>query len=847
MKVDKHEDLKSVQAIEAKIWLIFDALRAEGSSGSTQDYQVILLLLSAYKDGLFTSIPTAESEEWLSRIDQALEEDGIKHIQSHGLFGNYIVEALKRMKVRPLGFRHIIKLIQAIDKSLLAEHFNTIFDAILYRIAKSAGRMGGEYLQPMELTQLMLELGELPKNGRVYNPFAGLASFAVLLKPTQTYFGQELNPDTWMLGTMRLHAHKPQRAMHYVCANTFTHWPDSEQQYDLIVANPPMGLLPGKKDNFAAFGFNTLEQFFIENALDSVSDSGKIVALFAHGWLFKGNSDRALRQRLIEEDLIDMIISMPGGLLKNTGIPFVIVVISRQKQLPGKVRFVKADNFVETNAAREKVLNYADLMHLIREQSEDSSSLVTVDTAEITANDYNLNVPRYFQKDTPIANAEQLVKLKEILLLVKGHKMDLPDTGRLLRIRDLKDDKLDFKLDVEKIEEVVLFDSKAQKLAETTLLLATRWRSLKPTLFEFGGQVIYKSPDILAFKVNEALVDYGYLINELHAEYVQQQLDAYRYGTVVPSIRKEDLLEVAIKLPSLQEQKAKVKGIHELSYEIRLLQEKLEAQMVGESEAQYQKDSSLKHRLGTPLMNIGSSLRNIERALSRKFEGWEQVKVSETKQVTLKESFDSIQQMLQTIHAILTAGEKEIDFSNRELAPIHFLAFIIAYVNQVKASEKGNVTTHLDIHPELEEQFDKVVMVNANTELLEIALNAIVENANKHGFVDDSKHYKLEFKISLFVSEAEKVSTQNALGDGNTFVKVEVANNGKAFPDNFSLDKLIMKNRFAGETGNTGQGGHDLNEIIKFHNGGISTLQLISGDVVSEFTTTYSFLLPIIG
>lgn len=843
MKEFMLEETKMFQVVESKIRLIFDVLRNEPFATSSRDYHVVLFLLSAYKDNLFPEKLGAASGEWLNQFKRILSVPRDDNSKSYVQFGARFVKILD--KISPSGLASIVKLIEGISKTELAENFPAMFDTALYRLSKSEGRFGGEYIQPLELSKLMIALADLPHDARIFNPFAGIASFGVLLEPNQSYFGQELNPDTWLLGNMRLSAHNRQKGG-YLCANSFGHWPDEVRKFDLVIASPPMGLRFDKSTDVSEFGIHTIEQFVIEKGLNSISPSGKIIALFSQGWLFKeGKGDKELRKRLIKDDLIDLIISLPGGVLSNTGIGTVVLILNRQKAQRRKVRFVKGDSFIKTNATREKVLDYRDLVQLVSERGEDTSSMVTVDAEEIIAADYNLNVPRYFQKDVPVASAEQLVKLKDILSMVKGQKSDLPDTGKFLRIRDLKDDKLDFKLDVEKIEEVVLFDSKVQKLAETTLLLAMRWRSLKPTLFEFGGQAIYKGSDILAFKVNEAEVDYGYLINELHADYVKEQLDAYRFGTVVPSIRKEDLFEVAIKLPSLQEQKAKVKGIYELSNEIRSLQDKLDAQMIGESESQYRRDSSLKHRLGTPLLNIGSSLRNIERALSRKFKGWEEVKVSEKKQVTLKESFDSIQQMLQTIHGILSAGDREIDFSSHELVPINFLAFVRSYVNQVKASEKNNVTAELDIHPELEDQFDGVVMVNANAELLEIALNAIVENADKHGFVDDARQYKLAFMLSLYVANGENAKASHSQVDFDTFVKVEVANNGKTFPENFSLDKFVMKNRFAGETGNTGLGGYDLNEIIKFHNGGTSTLALNTNEVASEFTTTYSFLLPI--
>lgn len=168
-----------------------------------------------------------------------------------------------------------------------------------------------------------------------------------------------------------------------------------------------------------------------------------------------------------------------------------------------------------------------------------------------------------------------------------------------------------------------------------------------------------------------------------------------------------------------------------------------------------------------------------------------------------------------------------------------FIGFITKYVKKKRSTEKPNVTTSLNIHQDIKDEMEEEdegkleFVLEMNTDLLEIALNNIVENANKHAFVDSSKQYKLEFRISLY---------QNS-----SFIKVEVANDGKPFPKKYSIVDFKRKNSFAGETGNTGQGGYILNEIIKHHNKGKSTLDIVFDDFSNEFTTTYIFLIPVLG
>ena len=116
------------------------------------------------------------------------------------------------------------------------------------------------------------------------------------------------------------------------------------------------------------------------------------------------------------------------------------------------------------------------------------------------------------------------MKLGEIIEFVRGQRVNLPPTGKLIRIRDLKDDKIDFRLDEATIEDVELRRPDIHQITESCLLLAVRWKTLKPTYFEYKGEAIYRSQDILSFKVNEAIADKAFLVNELHADYVQEQL-----------------------------------------------------------------------------------------------------------------------------------------------------------------------------------------------------------------------------------------------------------------------------------------------------------------------------------
>ena len=583
MKIESYfVDPKPFLELKSKLWRVFEILRCE--KVTTEDYYVVLFLLSLYKDNILKSDFNHETVDFNLHVKSSLKS---KEINYDDIYVNFepVLNSITKD-----GLNSIINVICSLDYKLLSEKFSELFDYVLYNLAQSQGRYGGEFIQPLEITSLVLGLFKLPEAAKVYNPFAGLASFGTGLEQGQNYFGQELNRKTWAIGALRLIAYDKSSNSNYKCDDSILNWPAESEKFDLILSNPPFGFQLGPQYRNIEHDSRTIEEFMIEKGIQSLNQNGKLIALLPQGFLYKGGAREELfRKSLVENDLLDTIISLPGGLLSNTGIPLIVLFISKNKERPGKVRFIKADKFVEVRNSREKYLNNYAFNGLIEGFRVDEEALRIVDNAQIKGCNYNLNVPRYFQKEITLANNEQLVKLRDILEYVRGQRGNLPENGKLVRIRDLKEDKVDFSLKVSEIEDVELRRPDLHHLNETCLLLAIRWRTLKPTYFIFEETPIYTNNDILSFRVNESIVDYGFLINELKSDYVQEQLESFRMGATIPFIRRDDLLEVAIKLPSLEEQKAKVQGIYELSREIKILQDKLSLQIVGESQTKYEK------------------------------------------------------------------------------------------------------------------------------------------------------------------------------------------------------------------------------------------------------------------
>jgi len=791
MKEFKIEDIMPVKAIEQQIWRMFDIFR-RNSIGSN-DYHIILLFLSLYKDDQISKeflfgenqINLEEARVLSDKSSKKPEQDYSKIIES---FNSSL------LNIRNKGFKEVIDALFQIDKAILKENFSEIFDFTLYRITQSQGRSGGEFIQPIELSRFICTLADLPEKSKVFNPFAGLASFGVFLDQGQDYFGQEVNQKTWALGALRIMAYERPGTSHYVCADSILHWPKQKEKFDLVVANPPYGMRLNQQYREAERGIRTVEQFLIEKGVNSLNTKGKLIALLPQGFLFRGMHEQRLREHLIEEDLIDTIISLPGGLLLNTGIALIVLVIDKDKKLPGKVRFIDAKKFVESKNSKEKVLNDYGLNSVVHGSYNDSEVVRLIDIKQIREFDYNLNVPRYFQKHI------EGVKLKDIVEFVRGSRRDIPDEGKMIRIRDLKDDKLDFKLDLSQVEKTEFRRPNLRLIDESCLLLATCWKTLKPTFFEFSGEAIFLNPDILSFKINEKLADTAYLINELHADYVEEQLASYRQGATIPMIRRDDLLEVVVKLPSLEEQKAKVQGIVEISDKIKILQRERNALAHGKEARQFNEFASLKHTLGRPRQNILDWTDNLLHFLNEKPEGFNGLNKSflDFYETDILSALQEIKRDVNFMTDVLEKGENGFVVEEYDKTIIS-LTDINSLINELSSNGFNFKIKKLLLKGKnLKERG-----IQGNRILLRTLIDNLLTNAHKYGFLQKATGNEVVFELKEI----------------DDFLSIEVRNNGKPFPRNFDRDKFITKYSTADSKSGSGLGGYDIHRIAtEFNN-----------------------------
>jgi len=784
MMNQKLDDEKLKKEVVTLMFDMFNILR--GESISSEKYQVLLFLLSLCKEGLITREILERNSDIKSEIRGVLEDsDNIAKNEYLVIYESFYfaIEQLSN-----LGLSDLIQIMLRIEPDYLSENFSKIFDSILYKIAKYQGKNKGESIQPVELTRLVNSLANLAPNASIYNPFAGLGSFGAYLDNEHKYLGQEIMTETWALGALRMRAYSYSFKYKYVCENSLLKWPESNEKFDLIVSHPPLGMKIGSGFKDLKTDARTVEEFLLKEGVSSLTTEGKLIAIMAQGFLFRGGGEGRLREQLIDEDLIDTVISLPGGLLYNTGIPIVLLVLDKNKRRPGVVRFVQGEQFVTTVNIKEKALDDLRLLSAIDSESPDSEVIRLVDNSQIRDLDYNLNVPRYFQKSV------EGVKLRDFLSFVRGHRGELPENAKLIKIKDLKDGQLDFKLDLSKVEASDKMKHSARIIDESCLLLAARWTAIKPTFFEYSSIPILLNSDIIPFKLDNEIADTAYLINELQSDYVLEQLDSYRTGTTIPMIRRDDLLEVVIKLPSLEEQKAKMLGILEVSNRIEMLQKERNTLAHGKASTDYSEFASLKHTLGRPRQNILDWSDNLIHFLSKDREGFELLNKDflEFYETDILSALKEINRDVDFMTKVLEKGENgfKVEDYNKSLIPLSEMNSLV--------SDLSNNGLNFIIKKLITKGDDwKNRGIYGSKILLQTLFDNLLTNANKYGF--KSKKEGNEVVIELKVID--------------DFLSLEVRNNGFPFPKNYDRDKFITKYSTADESSGSGLGGYDIHRI----------------------------------
>lgn len=276
--------------------------------------------------------------------------------------------------------------------------------------------------------QLLVALLKPHAGMRIYDPTAGSGGMLVQMRnyleshnenaANLSLAGQEMNLNTWAICKMNMFLHGVFSA-DIRKGDTLRDPQHTEQgqlmTFDRVIANPPFSLKKwGKEecenDGYGRFPYGTPPKdagdlAFIQHMIASVNDDGMCGIVMPHGVLFRGSSEKAIRQGILEDDLLEAVVGLPSGLFYGTGIPACLLIINKNKAVTrkNKVFFINSELEFEEGKNQNK-LREKDIEKIIKtfdDYQDIKRYAKVVDIAEIQENDFNLNIRRYVKTSPP--------------------------------------------------------------------------------------------------------------------------------------------------------------------------------------------------------------------------------------------------------------------------------------------------------------------------------------------------------------------------------------------------------------------------------------------------------------
>ncbi len=359
-----------------------------------------------------------------------------------GLFDDIDVNSNKLGATVGKRNEKLVKLLDGIGDMKLGNYQDNTIDAfgdayefLMGMYASNAGKSGGEYYTPQEVSELLTRLTIVGKTevNKVYDPACGsgslLLKFAKVLgkdKVRQGFFGQEINLTTYNLCRINMFLHDIDFDKFNI-ANEDTlispqHWDD--EPFEAIVSNPPYSIKWAGNSNpllindtrFAPAGILAPKSYadlaFIMHSLSWLATNGTAAIVCFPGIFYRGGAEQKIRKYLTDNNFIDCIIQLPSNLFFGTSISTCIMVLKKSKT-SNDVFFIDASAECVKVANSNKLTqqNIENILHLFTERKDVDHIAKAVKNSVISAeNEYNLSVSTY----VPKADTREKIDIDEL-------------------------------------------------------------------------------------------------------------------------------------------------------------------------------------------------------------------------------------------------------------------------------------------------------------------------------------------------------------------------------------------------------------------------------------------------
>ena len=380
-----------------------------------------------------------------------------------GLFEDIDVNSNKLGATVTKRNERLIKILEGINGLNLGNYqensidaFGDAYEFLMTMYASNAGKSGGEFYTPQEVSELLTRLAVVGKKSvnKVYDPACGSGS--LLLKAAKIlgkenvrngFYGQEINLTTYNLCRINMFLHDiGYDKFNIACEDTLIapqHWDD--EPFEVIVSNPPYSIKWAGDDNsllindprYSPAGVlapkSKADFAFIMHSLAWLSTNGTASIVCFPGILYRGGAEQKIRRYLIDNNFVDCLIQLPENLFFGTSIATCIMVLKKSKK-DNSTLFIDASKecvkVTNNNKLTDENINNIVEIFTNREDKEYVAKLVS--NKEIAENEYNLSVSTYVEKEDTREKIDIAVLNKEIEEIVAREQVLRDEINKII-------------------------------------------------------------------------------------------------------------------------------------------------------------------------------------------------------------------------------------------------------------------------------------------------------------------------------------------------------------------------------------------------------------------------------
>ncbi len=376
-------------------------------------------------------------------------EDDLK-----GLFADMDVNSNKLGSSIGQRNKRLLEIMNAINNFKLGDYqsnsidvFGDAYEYLMTMYASNAGKSGGEYFTPQEVSELLTRITIIGKTkiDKVYDPAVGsgslLLKFAKILGTNNVdgFYGQEINITTYNLARMNMFLHNVDYHLFNLQNGDTLLEPLhlDKAPFEAIVSNPPYSTKWDgdanpeliNDDRFSPAGIlapkSKADFAFIMHSINHLASNGVAAIVCFPGIFYRSGAEQKIRKHLIENNYIDAIIQLPDNLFFGTSISTNILVMKKSRNT-SDVLFIDASNqFIKVNNGNKLAPDNIDfILNLVKDRKEINNISKNIDKDQIIENNYDLSVNTYVEKED-ITEIIDIVKLEKEIneIVAKNEKL----------------------------------------------------------------------------------------------------------------------------------------------------------------------------------------------------------------------------------------------------------------------------------------------------------------------------------------------------------------------------------------------------------------------------------------